>query len=498
VQKPLYKASPRLQKLLIRLQKYHVKSINYIPGKYLYLADTLSRAYIQPTTVTDTLEEDVVMVHSLMLDSSAKQQLQQAYEEDPTLAQLKTATMDGWAKWRTKKAAPAELQPFWTVRDELYVRDGLLFKGEQLVIPNTQRKSYLRRIHSGHLGMEKSIERAKQSVYWPGMVQQIKDLIATCASCLRFANNQQRMPLLPHAVPELPWNKLAMDILEFKGRSYLVVVDFYSHYPELRLLAGKTAKDVIMALKSVFAVHGVPVEVIADNMPFNSALLKQFAAEWSFTITTASPHFPSSNGMAERYVQTVKQFLKKAEDNATDVYQSLLAYRQTPIAGLPFSPAEMLFSRCIRGPLPYTDTILSPMVVPAKQLLEQRQRDQKQRYDRGARNMEPLEDGASVMIRTPADQEWTRGTVVTRAPQPRSYIVETDKGQLRRTRAHLKPITTTTGSDSTEPNVPPGNNLPDTTTSPTIDPREQPPFSRRSARTNKGVPPAKYKDYNMN
>ena len=73
------------------------------------------------------------------------------------------------------------------------------------------------------------------------------------------------MPLLPHTIPKLPWNKVGMDILEFQNNNYLVVVDFYSHYPELRLIRGKIAKDVIGSLKSIFSVHGVFVDIIADN-----------------------------------------------------------------------------------------------------------------------------------------------------------------------------------------------------------------------------------------
>jgi len=142
-----------------------------------------------------------------------------------------------------------------------------------------------------------------------------------------------------------------MDILEFQGHNYLGVVDFFSHFPELRLIKGKTAKEVIGALRSIFAIHGVPVEVNADNMPFGSEAMRHFFQEWSFKVTTSSPHYHQSNGMAKRYVQSVKQFLKKAIDSNSDIYQSLLAYRQTPVAGLPFCPAEMLFSRCVRGPL---------------------------------------------------------------------------------------------------------------------------------------------------
>jgi len=127
--------------------------------------------------------------------------------------------------------------------------------------------------------------------------------------------------------------------LEFQGHNCLVVVEFFSHFPGLRLIKGKTAKDVFGASRSVFAVHGVPVEAIADNMPFGSEAMGHFSQEWSFKNTTSSPLYHQLNGMAERYVQTVKQFLKKVVNSNLNIYPSLLTYRETPVAGLPFSPA---------------------------------------------------------------------------------------------------------------------------------------------------------------
>ena len=111
------------------------------------------------------------------------------------------------------------------------------------------------------------------------------------------------------------------------------MVDFYSHFPELHLLKQKRCEGVIAALKSIFAVHGVPASIMADNMPFNSCLMSQLVGEWRFQINTSSPHYPRSSGMAECYVQTIKHFLKKP-DGEGDLYAALLAYRQTPIAGL--------------------------------------------------------------------------------------------------------------------------------------------------------------------
>ena len=116
--------------------------------------------------------------------------------------------------------------------------------------------------------------------------------------------------VVPHDIPDLPWYALAMDIMEFQGMSYLVVVDCMSHYPELRQMKGKTANHVVMALKSIFEVHGVHMSVFANNLPFSSQQMLTFAKHWGFTIKTISPHDHKSNGLAERYVQIVKQFMK--------------------------------------------------------------------------------------------------------------------------------------------------------------------------------------------
>ena len=84
-------------------------------------------------------------------------------------------------------------------------------------------------------------------------------------------------------------------------------------------------------------------------MPFGSEAMKQFLIECGFSITTSSSHYHRSNDVTKRYMQTVKQFIKKAADSESVIYQSLLVYRQTSVARLPYSVLEMLFSRLIRG-----------------------------------------------------------------------------------------------------------------------------------------------------
>ena len=491
IKKDLHKASPRLQRLLLRLLKYDIRRITYVPGKFLYLADTLSRAYL--ANEHGETEEDVVMVHTIQMQAEARDRLTIAYEMDPVMQELMRTILEGWA-WSNKSSAPASLQQYWNIRDELYIRDGLVYKGEQLVIPEALRSEYLSKIHQGHLGNQKCIDRARQSVYWPHMSAEIKEAVSRCAICQRHANQQQKEPLIPHDVPELPWNKVGMDIMDFRNKSYLLVVDFHSHYPEFRLINNKKSEDVIAALKSIFAVHGVPVEVIADNMPFSSYTMKHFADEWGFNITTSSPHYPKSNGMAERYVQTVKQFMKKAEDSAGDIYAALLAYRQTPVAGLSFSPAEMLFNRNIRSTLPSTSGTLTPSVPKAFESLQARQDEQRRRHDRHAKALDPLDVGDDVLVRTNKESEWTAGQVVAHHQQPRSYVVDNGTSLLRRNRVHLKPDRGHAESPFTPPLEEDTDTNPDNGATPRIAPATP---VRRSLRETRGTLPKRFDGFQM-
>ena len=67
------------------------------------------------------------------------------------------------------------------------------------------------------------------------------------------------------------------------------MVDYYSKYPEVVQVESKTAESTIAVLKSIFARHCIPNTIVADNMPFDSKIFKQFAAQWDFTISTSSP-----------------------------------------------------------------------------------------------------------------------------------------------------------------------------------------------------------------
>lgn len=114
------------------------------------------------------------------------------------------------------------------------------------------------------------------------------------------------------SVPDLPWNRIGVDLFEYAGSSYLVAYDAFSNFPEVEKLRGVTSAAVVEKLSSLFSRHGIPLEVCSDNGPqFSSHEFQQFAHKYDFVHTTSSPRFPRSNGLAEKGVQIVKRIFEK-------------------------------------------------------------------------------------------------------------------------------------------------------------------------------------------
>ena len=189
-----------------------------------------------------------------------------------------------------------------------------------------------------------------------------------CAICRKCAK-QRSQPLIPLSFPDLPWQCARTDLFELKGHTYLLVVDYYSRYIEVAHLNRMTADEVILHTKSIFARHGIPEEVVSNNGPqYSSEAYGDFAKQYQFQHVTSSPHFPQSNGEAERAVQTIKNLIKKD----SDPYLAILSYRSTPLK-CGFSPSELLMSRKLRTSLPATRHSLKPSV-PDPSIVKEREK----------------------------------------------------------------------------------------------------------------------------
>ena len=143
IKKPLSAAPPRLQRMLLQLQRYTFTLI-YKPGKDMILADTLSHAYINAKPQSNDLEDDLICaVNNLPVSDPKLQEIRSATGKDSTMITLRNTIRSGWPEKRSQ--IPQELREYWNYN--------IIFKGERIVIPPSLRKNMLGIIHSSHLGM---------------------------------------------------------------------------------------------------------------------------------------------------------------------------------------------------------------------------------------------------------------------------------------------------------------------------------------------------------
>ena len=207
------------------------------------------------------------------------------------------------------------MRAYFDFRDELTIQDQLVFKVLHIIIPVVLRREMMSMVHASHIGIEGCIRRAHDSLYWPRMNADLKECIGKCDICLAHQAMPGRESLLQHEIPERPWAKIGVDLCALKGRTLLVICDYYSNFIEVEKIHAVIMQGVSRALKSLFSRYGISDVVISDNG--SSSEFADFIREWCFTHTTASPCYPQSNGKAENALKTIKKLFTKCHQSVS-------------------------------------------------------------------------------------------------------------------------------------------------------------------------------------
>uniref|UniRef100_A0A146L0H7 RNA-directed DNA polymerase n=2 Tax=Lygus hesperus TaxID=30085 RepID=A0A146L0H7_LYGHE len=450
-QKSILEAPIQLQRMMMRLQRYDLQ-VKFISGSKMFLADPLSRMMLQDTTQEGCLDnvylveekifeeiESIKIPENVNITQVSLEKVRQATMTDDILPLLASVIKEGWPI--VKEKLPSCLYEYWDLKDELMVQDGVIFKGNRIVVPKSLRAEFINKIHLCHLGQNASLRRARDTLFWPFMSVQIKDTIKTCQTCQELAPNQTKTPMKTHRIPSLPWERVSMDTFEFENRQYVVIVDAYSDYFEVEHLPNITTKTIIKFCKQQFARHGIPQVLITDNAPqLISGEFREFAQEWEFLHSTSSPHHSRGNGKAESAVKIAKTLMRKCRRENCDFYSALLEWRNTPTVDMESSPAQRLMSRRTRNRIPMTEKLLIPEVVPeVQELIAAKRRRTKFYYDKSARTLPDLEVGQEVLVKPNSGRMWKSGEVEEKHGQGASYDVVVDGKLYRRNRTWLRP-----------------------------------------------------------
>ena len=329
-------------------------------------------------------------------------------------------------------------------------KDGLLYRRwappgrdeematEQLVLPTQCRKTVLEVAHdiplSGHLGKGKTAQRILQRFYWPTLYRDVAEHCRTCEVCQKTSQRRpRRVPLSPLPVIEEPFGQIAMDIVgplpkSRSGKRYvLVICDYATRFPEAVALQSIDAEHIAEELVTVFSRVGVPREILTDQgSNFTSRLLTELYRLLHVHPIRTSPYHPQTDGLVERFNQTLKAMLRKSAQTEGKDWDKLLpfmlfAYREVPQASTGFSPFELLYGRAVRGPLDILresweaekrsdESVVSYMLLLREKLekmsqlarsnLQSAQSAQKAWYDRTARERS-FQVGDQVLILLP-------------------------------------------------------------------------------------------------
>ena len=274
---------------------------------------------------------------------------------DEELSLLKHIVQCGWFQHICE--VPKEIQPYWTFREELTIEDGILLKETHIIVPHSLHQEMIQLLHTGHLGLDKCLNRAKQSMYWPGLYKELKELVTNCTTCLKFSSKKPNYVSIKqharHKIPVNPWSKLASDIFHFEGNSYLLIIDYTSRFPIIRKLSSMTGKAIAHHTEAIFAEYRWPNTLVTDNGPcYASKEFQKLMEFMSINHITGSPHYPQSNGLAEKFLGIMKNLLYKAKKEGQSPCRALMVYRNTPLCGSLQSPMQILQDRQTHADLP--------------------------------------------------------------------------------------------------------------------------------------------------
>ena len=426
-------ASSRIQRWALTLSAYNYRIV-FKSGDSQANADAFSRLPLSESTADVPVPGDTIfMLETLRTGDSpvTAAEIKSWTDKDPILSRVRNMALTGW---QAHASNDATFRPYKQRECELSVQDGCVLWGHRVVIPPAGREAVMRTLHDAHPGITRMKGLARSFVWWPGIDADLEGKVKGCQACQEHGKAPAVAPLHPWEWPARPWSRLHLDFAgPFLGKMFMVVVDAHSKWLDVAVVTTPSSQQAIKVLRNLFATHGLPEMIVSDNgSAFTSAEFQTFVKRNGIRHVRSAPYHPSSNGQAERVVQTFKEaILKTTGDLDTRLARFLFQYRLTPHTTTGLSPAEMLLGRRPRSHLDLLHPDISPKVT-------QRQELQKEAHDQHAKYRK-FQNGDLVYARNfHGSPTWVPG-VVTAMSGPVSMVIQLEDGQaVRRHTDHVK------------------------------------------------------------
>ena len=331
------------------------------------------------TRSKQTKDQEGLKNNFLFLNGWQPLEIRQQQLADNIIGPIMTAVeADSRPPWEQVSSQPSAVKTLWSQWERLKIHGGMLYRkweeeGKetrwQLITPEGKKNEILQHYHdvptAAHLGVEKTLEKIKQSFYWPGMKDFVQTYCRQCDKCFarKPKSQKDRAPLGSYLVGE-PMERIAVDILgplpltKSKNRFILVITDLFSKWTEAVALPNQESTTVVKAFVDNFICKfGTPLQLHSDQgRNFESELFKDMCNFLGIDKTRTTSFRPQSNGSAERFNRTLAAMLTmycEKNQNTWDEYlQSvMMAYRSSVHKATSKTPNSMVLGREIVLPL---------------------------------------------------------------------------------------------------------------------------------------------------
>ena len=320
----------------------------------------------------------------------------------------------------------------------LKVENGLVLLGNRLIVPREMRPKILNDLHAAHQGIHRIQQRARRSVFWPGISNEIKQIVEACSACQEKLPSQPKEPLMSDAKPSRPFEEVSSDLFTIGGKHFLVYVCRLSGYPLLaEWMHSPSAQEITTVIRQFFSDLGVPTIFRSDGgTVYASKCFQDFLDEWNVHWSPSSPHFPSSNGFSEVYVRQCKHLLAKLERpdiKSPEFQKAILELRNTPRYD-GFSPCEIVFGHNLRSFVPTHRDAFSNKWAEFEKFSQEREEKKMmdvEHYNSSAKSLPLLKIGDEVRLQDPTSKKWLqKGRIMGHGLRKRDYHVRLDSGRI--------------------------------------------------------------------
>ena len=331
------------------------------------------------------------------------------------------------------KNLPNHLARYKSIYDELNVTsDGVLLRGQRIVVPIRLRRRVLELAHAGHQGMVKTKMLIRSRVWYPGIDSQVEDKVKSCLACQTNVDGPRYEPMRPSAMPEGPWQMVSGDFYGPKdnGQYYFVNHCDYSRFVLVDEVKSVSFCDVKSILERHFSIFGTPYVYKSDNgSPFQSHDFAEFAKHWGFRHQKITPLWPRANAEVESFMKKLGKVLRIANVTGTSkalaLQTFLRAYRETPHCTTRVPPALLMLGYSRTSGIPALDMDASECHKLARENDVKAKQKMKVEYDKRMNVKESsIREGSKVVTR------WCRNNKSKALWDPLPYVVTNVKGTM--------------------------------------------------------------------